>query len=575
MPVDIPLRWLTTFLMLVFPAATLFVNRGDSYTLGLLSLIGVWVWIRDGARPWLDRHSGTLWFVCTLFFAVAVLSYIFGLQTEDGFHFLGRYLRFLFIAPAYLAFRRYPPTAKTAFTGLALGALVSGVLAMLLFMHAHTPIRVQATTELSIIFGDLATTMVLCTVAGFGLMAASRRVWSVPLLILCLAGGVAATLLSGTRGAWIPLLLLPLALMTPLSGFLKRRYIFAIVLVLVAVFSSFYFMARSGTQIRLTDVRNSVRNYFVALHHMNTPIGGFDGRSICKNDEEFLKAWVQSGRSVWGSPEVEVVADPHLGHIAGCTADYAVRLHNHSADQVTQYIFPRLPDPSASEQHTKLLVRGEGKVIFLEGKEVGRISTSTYQYIALSDYKVPGQTVMVYITVFVSPDKTVWLVPLDSYFGEYSLSIANTSLGGRFEMWRSAWHLFLDHPLLGVGTGAFQENTLQLVHARVIAPFAGIYDHPHNDYLNALSSCGIIGFTALLALLLLPAWFFIRAVHSAERVTHALGLAGALTVAGFAIYALTDTVFLHSMMITWYVIYLALFYALIQTQAKKENGETR
>ncbi|MGH8378026.1 MAG: hypothetical protein ACRER7_03645, partial [Gammaproteobacteria bacterium] len=158
MPADFPLRWLTTFLMLVFPAATLFINRGDSYTLGLLALIGLWVWLRDGARPWLDRHGGALWLAFALFFAVAVLSYVFGLQTEDGFHFLGRDLRFLFIAPVYLAFRRYPPTAKTAFIGLALGGLMSGALAMLQFMRAHGPIRITATTDLSIIFGDLATT---------------------------------------------------------------------------------------------------------------------------------------------------------------------------------------------------------------------------------------------------------------------------------------------------------------------------------------------------------------------------------------------------------------------------------
>ncbi|MGH8363750.1 MAG: hypothetical protein ACRESQ_10415, partial [Gammaproteobacteria bacterium] len=88
-----------------------------------------------------------------------------------------------------------------------------------------------------------------------------------------------------------------------------------------------------------------------------------------------------------------------------------------------------------------------------------------------------------------------------------------------------------------------------------------------------LASFGIVGFLALLAVFLLPGWFFTRAVPSGERATHALGMAGVLTVVGFAIYALTDVVFLHNMMIIWYVIYVALFVALIQAQMeKRDNG---
>jgi O-antigen ligase len=563
--VDWLLRFIVTLLVLAFPAATLYINRGDSYTLGLLVLIGTWVWVRDGARLWLNRQSAILCLSFALLFIVVLLSYVTGNQTEDGFHYLGRYLRFLFVVPAYLAFRRYPPTAKTVFIGLALGALTAGMLASLEFMRAHGPIRVEAQTDLSIIFGDLTTTMVLCTVAGFGLMAASRRNWSVPLLIACLAGGVAATLLSGTRGAWIPLLLLPLALMTPLNGFLKHRYIFAIILVLVAVFSSFYFVLRSGTQERLADVSRNISNYFIALHNLDGSTGNSTGAE-CVNNEKFMQAWLQSGRSFSGTPAVDIVHDAGIDHIAGCKADYAVRIHDESRQKAAQYILPRLPEPSGNEQQTTLLARGAGSLTFLGGQAASAIDSPAYTLVSLTDKETPAQAIQVFINISVAPGKTVWLVPLNDYFGEYSLSIANTSLGGRFEMWRAAWRLFLKHPWLGVGTGAFQANTLQLISLGIIAPFAGIYDHPHNDYLDALSSRGIIGFVVLLAVFMLPAWFFMKTMRSQEQVRHAIGLAGILTVSGFAIYALTDTIFLHSMMITWYVIYMTLFCALLDSQ---------
>ncbi|MGH8379116.1 MAG: hypothetical protein ACRER7_09170, partial [Gammaproteobacteria bacterium] len=134
---DIPLRWFTSLLMLVFPTAVLFVNRADSYSFWLLVLVGIWVWIRHGARPFLDRWSGALLLAFAVFFGVTVLAYLCGLQTQDGFRFLGRYLRFLFIVPVYLAFWRYPPTAKTVFIGLALGALAGGVVSVWHFLHVH------------------------------------------------------------------------------------------------------------------------------------------------------------------------------------------------------------------------------------------------------------------------------------------------------------------------------------------------------------------------------------------------------------------------------------------------------
>lgn len=568
---DIALHTLTTLLTLAFPAVTLFINRGDSYTLGLLALIGLWVWFRDGAGPWLDRHSGTLVLAFALFFAVAVLSYLLGEQTYAGFRFLGRYLRFLLVAPVYLAFRRYSPGAKSAFIGFALGALVSGALAILQFLRAHGPIRVEATTDLSIIFGDLVTTMVLCIVAGFGLMSASRRSWSVPLLIVSLGAGIAATLLSGTRGAWIPLLLLPIVLMTPLRGPLKRRYLFAVVLILVAVFSSFYFLAKSGTEERFSAVAKNLRNYFIALDTAEGRPLASGGYSHCDNRADFLNEWLrESYFSARLQQDATVTRAPQLGKISGCTAGYALRLHNASAGSVAVYVFHRMAVDPGRPQHTEVIARGTGEIAFDRSHQPGdTVDTVNYRRFRLMSRTTPGNGII----VSIPPLGSVWLAPIDSYFGEYTLPLADTSVGQRFELWRAAWDLFRAHPVWGVGTGAFQDKTRELIEGGMIATFVGDYDHPHNDYLDALSSRGIIGFAALLGILLIPAGFFMRAARSHEPVTHAVGFAGMLSVAGYAIYALTDAVFLHSMMITWYVIYAALFYALLADRRTRTRPE--
>lgn len=562
---DLPLRWVTSILLLIFPTATLFLNRGDSYVFGILTLIGIWVWLRDGARRWLDRPAALLWIAFALFFAVALLSYLVGTQTDAGFRFLGRYLRFLLVVPVYLALRRYPPTAKTVFIGLALGGLLAGIIGGLHVYRADVFIRVEAMTGLSIIFGDLAVTMTLCTVAGFGLLAISRRPSVILLLVLCVAGGVAGALLSGTRGAWLALFLLVPAL--ALAPTHKWRYIPVTVLALIAMCAIFYFVPRSDLRSRVSNSFSSVESYYIGR---NTVVGenpiNFTGPR-CDDQKHFLEQFV---KFLYGpnNPEpsgASVQKDPLLVQTGFCKDGYAVRIRGVDRSRWTSHWFPRLPTVGVGKQFSTILVRGTVFNPFGQDNGGDPVQYAGYTRIKLNKSNWPGTMIAVYVPY----GEIAWIVPLDNYYGEYTLAIANTAVGQRFEMWRASWKLFLHHPLLGVGTGAYQDKVAQLIQGGEIFPFVGEFDHPHSDYFNALSSAGIVGSLALLAILIVPLVRFWRALRGKDSVSHAVGLAGALTVLGFAIYALTDTIFLHSMMITWYVIYMALFYALLDVQASK------
>lgn len=567
--VDKVLRGIVSFLLLIFPTATLFLNRGDSYVLGILTLIGIGVWLRGSARRWLDRQSALLWIAFVLFFAVALLSYLLGVQTDAGFRFLGRYLRFLLIVPAYLALRYYLPTAKTVFVGLAAGALFAGLFGGLHYLHADRVIRIEATTGLSIIFGDLATTMTLCTVAGLGLLTLSHRRWAAPLLVLCIAGGVAASLFSGTRGAWVPFLFIPVVLIYGPLGAFKLRYIGVVAIVILAIFSSCYFILGNTSRTRISDVFYNVQAYFIGSHAFENDWSVDQVGMRCMDRRSFLEAWLRW--YTFAAPEMraQVKRSSALVSAKDCHNRYAIELQNTDDLKIHNYGFPRYPSDSARGRMATLLVKGEGSLVIYGsgGKEV-HFDSKRFAGIRLVTGDVRAATE---IAVYVPPKHTVWLVPVSSYPGEFSLPIMDTSVGQRLEMWRAAWKIFIRHPVLGVGTGAYQTSTQQLIHANVIASFVGRYDHPHNDYLNALASSGIVGFLALLGVLLLPAWYFQRAVHSSDKTIHALGLAGLLTIASFGIYALTDTIFLHSMMITWYVIYMATFYALIKARADKQK----
>ncbi len=87
----------------------------------------------------------------------------------------------------------------------------------------------------------------------------------------------------------------------------------------------------------------------------------------------------------------------------------------------------------------------------------------------------------------------------------------------RVRLWISAWRMFLDHPLLGVGP----DNFLQLYRSRYILPEAWQepnLSHPHNIALDFLSRVGLLGTAAGVWLL---AFFWITALVVYRRLARA------------------------------------------------------
>jgi O-antigen ligase len=107
----------------------------------------------------------------------------------------------------------------------------------------------------------------------------------------------------------------------------------------------------------------------------------------------------------------------------------------------------------------------------------------------------------------------------------------------RASMRHGAWHIFLDHPVLGTGLG-----TLETVYL----PYETLYDgkivnHTHNDYLEALAETGILGGLCcawFIALLLLAG---LRSLQEPSvSFASALRLAGLTGCGGLLVHSLVD-----------------------------------
>jgi O-antigen ligase len=106
----------------------------------------------------------------------------------------------------------------------------------------------------------------------------------------------------------------------------------------------------------------------------------------------------------------------------------------------------------------------------------------------------------------------------------------------RNEIWKATWRLFVAHPILGVGMGAYWA-AVPAVHdaSGTMTP-----QEAHNDYLELLASGGLVG-------LALGVWFAIVALKrtrenlgSPNRFRRAACFGAAIGIAGVTVHSLVD-----------------------------------
>jgi O-antigen ligase len=106
--------------------------------------------------------------------------------------------------------------------------------------------------------------------------------------------------------------------------------------------------------------------------------------------------------------------------------------------------------------------------------------------------------------------------------------IGATSVGARLEMMKASAFIFLDSPLFGIGPRNFIPAVTALKEAGIIHPEMPTY-HPHNMFLEALVSKGLLGLSLLLGLLWACARALLQCTSSAQNLGFIL-LATAITM---------------------------------------------
>lgn len=123
--------------------------------------------------------------------------------------------------------------------------------------------------------------------------------------------------------------------------------------------------------------------------------------------------------------------------------------------------------------------------------------------------------------------------------------LAEEGIERRVTIWKDSLRMFWDHPIAGIGFGAYDE----LAFSRYGAPYDRIPDerfrkggwHAHNVFLHILAETGVIGFGAWIFFLYTLALFAVRSWRSSQtEMARSLSAAMGLFLLAFMVHSLTE-----------------------------------
>lgn len=129
--------------------------------------------------------------------------------------------------------------------------------------------------------------------------------------------------------------------------------------------------------------------------------------------------------------------------------------------------------------------------------------------------------------------------------------VVNSSVGLRINMYVNTFRMFLESPFLGVGVGDFPAEYAR-INAIHSPQWATVFN-PHNQYLFALATTGLIGGAVLVCLYVWP-WYLARSIHDEwSRIRIAVPLL-------FAVICLGESYLWRSNTSLLFVLFTAVLY---------------
>jgi O-antigen ligase len=153
---------------------------------------------------------------------------------------------------------------------------------------------------------------------------------------------------------------------------------------------------------------------------------------------------------------------------------------------------------------------------------------------------------------------------------------SDSSVGLRFEMWKAAFYLFEDSPVLGAGKHSSVVEKKRILEEGLINPAAIRYGHAHNEYINALGYRGIVGLAFLLIVYLVPLRLFLKKMNQYKDNWNikSYAMAGALVPMCYMDFGLSQVMFAHNIGVMMYAFPIVYFWAAVRWAEREELAKS-
>ncbi|MGH8083372.1 MAG: O-antigen ligase family protein [Lysobacter sp.] len=146
-----------------------------------------------------------------------------------------------------------------------------------------------------------------------------------------------------------------------------------------------------------------------------------------------------------------------------------------------------------------------------------------------------------------------------------------SSLGARMTLLELASDTFFAHPLTGVGIGSFEKVVLATPQCAPPAPRVGFckLGHAHSDGFEWAATMGVPGLIAILGIYLVPLLLFARRLRALPGGrARSTALAGLVLVLVYIACGLTQSMFAHQLIASFYAVMVGVMYGFTLREAR-------
>src|SRR6185312_13352446 len=223
---------------------------------------------------------------------------------------------------------------------------------------------------------------------------------------------------------------------------------------IVALFGVLYLMPHTHVRARLASAYDQLR---ISLSDFDNATAGADLQG-CLQQQQLLQAWSEMAKLQSGAQVDIGVANSYVpakgSPWPACKERGTLWLKNRRSN-LTWVQLPHSARYGAKGDDLHLLAAGDAYFNFGDAPRV-RLHTPPWKFVKVEMHSRTGTDD--HFTVRLMNHADLWIVPVETYPGEFRYALADTSVGQRLEMWAVARRLFETAPLTGIGTGAYMAS---------------------------------------------------------------------------------------------------------------------